>query len=642
MESALKGQLSKITRQRTAPLILELDLTDGVQESRPPDPLSAVLTRHRATITDVVAGLKLARADDRVKALVVKVGGRPIGLGLVQELREAVKRFGAAGKPTVAWAETFGEFSPGNVPYYLATAFQTIYLQPSGELGLTGLAVERTFLRGALDKLGVSVEVSARHEYKSAAEMVTERGFSPASREATQRVAESITDQIIDAIAERVQRGAPGDRPTGSAQGEATGSRPSGSAQIGRDEAVRLINQGPFLAERALAEGLVDVLAYRDEVYSAVRKLVGGGDQPELLYLSRYQRSKELANRARQVAAPRQNAVALIQATGAIRRGRSGRSGMSGSAMGADSITSALRAATADPRISAIVLRVDSPGGSYVASDAIWREVVRARSGGKPIVVSMGDLAASGGYFISMAADSIVAQPGTLTGSIGVLTAKPVLSDMLSSAGVTTDSVVTGDHAEIYSTNHRFTDEEWALVNHWLDHIYADFTGKVAVGRGLPADRVHELAKGRVWTGADAHERGLVDQLGGLEDAAAIARRRAGLSATAPLVGYPRLSPLERLMPASSSEDRRMAAWHGAQAAWPLPSPPVLAGTVLGGTVLGGTVLGGTMLGGSQAAAAAALAAMFAESWGPVWRLAAHCDMPAEGPLMLPGSWTFH
>src|SRR5712692_5687271 len=199
----LAGPIGKLARQRTAPLVLELDLTDGIIETRPPDPLSAVMTRHQPTITDLLAGLKTARADDRVKALVAKVGGKPIGLGVVQELREAVARFRAAGKPAWAWAETFGEFSAGNVPYYLATAFDTIYLQPSGDLGLTGLAVERVFLRGTLDKIGVAMEVGARHEYKSAAEQLTESGFSGPAREATERMAESVTSQLADAIAER-------------------------------------------------------------------------------------------------------------------------------------------------------------------------------------------------------------------------------------------------------------------------------------------------------------------------------------------------------------------------------------------------------------------------------------------------------
>ncbi len=576
----LAGPLGKLTRQRTAPLILELDLTDGVIETRPSDPLSAIMTRHQSTITDLLTGLRAARTDDRVKALIVKVGGRPIGLGVVQELREAVTRFRQAGKPAWAWAETFGEFSAGNVPYYLATAFDSIYLQPSGDLGLTGLAVERPFLRGTLDKLGVQIEIGARHEYKSAPEQLTEKGFTGPSREATQRVAQSVTEQIISAIAER--RG------------------------LSAQDAQRLVNEGPYLADQALTTGLVDALGYRDEVYAALRKQVG--TEPILLYVGRYQRMRELANRARQLAGPRPQAVALIQATGAIRRGRNGRSPLTGTSMGSDSMTAALRAAIADQHIKAIVLRVNSPGGSYVASDSIWREVVRARNAGKPVVVSMSDVAASGGYFISMAADAIVAQPGTVTGSIGVFSGKPVVSDLLAKAGVSTDSIVLGDHAAMFSTTKPFTSDEWQIVDAWLDHIYADFTGKVATGRGLSAERVHELARGRVWTGADALERKLVDDLGGVEEAAAIARRRAGLAPTAPLVPFPRLAPLERLRPPSNSEDRRAfaAASSGAQNA------------------------------------TAVAAALLAESWGPVWQQAARCGLSPAGPLLLPGSWIFH
>jgi protease-4 len=222
-----------------------------------------------------------------------------------------------------------------------------------------------------------------------------------------------------------------------------------------------------------------------------------------------------------------------------------------------------------------------------------------------------------------MAADAIIAQPGTVTGSIGVISGKPVLSDMLGKAGVTTDSVVLGEHAAMFSTSKPFSSEEWHIVDAWLDRIYADFTGKVAAGRGLSAERVHELARGRVWTGADAHERKLVDELGGVEEAADIARRRSGLPATAPLVHYPKLGPLDRIRPAASSEDRRAAAAAFA-AAGPL------------------TQLADLHLADLGPAATAAGVALLAESWGPVWQLAARCGLPAAGPLLLPGSWTFH
>jgi protease IV len=574
----------KAARQRNAPLILELDLTEGLMESRPSDPLAALMSRHQPTVTDVLTGLKLAGDDDRVKALVVKVGGRAIGLGVVQELRDAISRFGQAGKPTYAWAETFGEFSAGNLPYYLATAFETIFMQPSGDLGLTGIAMERVFLRGSLDKLGITMDVGARHEYKSAAEQLTETGFSPAAREATQRMAESVLDQLADAIANR-----------------------AGSS---REDALKLITDGPYSAEEGRDSGLIDALGYRDEVYAVVRKRVKADEDTVLLYLGRYQRLKELRDRLRQLPAPkRQSAVALISATGEIRRGRNGRGSPlgGGTAMGSDSITAMLRSATADPHIKAILLRVNSPGGSYVASDSIWREVVRARNAGKPVVVSMGNVAASGGYFISMSADAIVAQPGTITGSIGVITAKPVLAEAQAKLGISTDSVVLGKHAAMFSTAHPFSAQEWALVDSWLDRIYADFTGKVAAGRGLSAERVHELARGRVWTGADARERGLVDELGGIQEAAAIARRRAGLPEDAPLVHYPRLGPLDRFRPAANSEDRRAAVIAPSLASLP----------------------------------AVAAAGLLAESWGPVWEAAARCGLPATGPLLLPGTWTF-
>jgi protease-4 len=565
-EQMIAAALTRLRQQRTAPLILELDLTDGLTETRPSDPVSAVMARHRLVLADVLDGLRRASRDSRVRALVVKVGGRPIGLGIVQELRQAVREFAEAGKATVAWAESFGEFSAANVAYYLATAFDTICLQPSGDLGLTGIAVERIFLRGVLDKLGADFQVGKRHEYKSAAEQLTEHGFSAPAREETERMTVSVTEQLASAIAER---------------------RGLDPGQVGE-----LIDRGPFLASQALDAGLVDTLGYRDEVYADIRQRAGDGSV--LLYLTRYQRSRALAERARKLPVSREAGVALIYATGPIRRGRSGRGPLSGGAMGSDTISAALRTATADDQARAIVLRVNSPGGSYVASDTIWREVVRARAAGKPVVVSMSDVAASGGYYIAMAADVILAQPGTITGSIGVLAGKAVLGDALGRAGVSSDSVIQGAHAAMFSQLRPFTEDEWALMSEHLDHIYADFTGKVAQGRRMTPERVHELARGRVWTGADALANGLVDELGGLDEAAAIARRRAGLPERAPLRVYPRVSPVDRLRPAGSSES------HGA-----------------------------------------ASASLLADGWGPAWRLAARAGLASYGPLTLPGNWTF-
>ena len=566
VEATFIDELSRLRQRHNAPLILELDLSEGIAEEPPGDPISAVLAMRRPRLADVLDGLRRARADDKVRALVVKIGGRPIGVARVQELRSAIAAFRRSGKTTVAWAETYGEFGPGNAAYYLATAFERVWLQPSGDVGLTGLSLEQWFLRGTMDKLGLEYEVSKRHEYKTAADRLTEQGFTGPAREALQQLASSLTGQITEAVAERLA--------------------------ITPAQARELIDNGPYVAEEALELHLVDALGYRDEVYDDVRK--SAGPDAHLLYLARYQRSRALAERARKLPERGADMVALIYAAGPIRRGRSGRGPMSGGAMGSDTVSAALRTASGDRRVRAIVLRVNSPGGSYVASDTIWREVVRARRAGTPIVVSMGDVAASGGYYIAMAADAIVAQPGTITGSIGVLSGKPVTSSLLERVGITTDSVTVGAHADMFSTTRPFSEEEWAKINSWLDRIYADFTGKVAVGRNMTPEQVHEVARGRVWTGADAAAIGLVDHLGGLDDAVALARRKAGLPDGAPVRGYPRTTPLDRLRRPESSEDYRAAG-----------------------------------------------ARMLTENWGPVWRLAAGAGLPPLGPLHLPIPWAF-
>src|SRR5580693_934037 len=558
MAESISGAISRLRQRQTAPLILELDLTEGVPEGPATDPLSAVMSIRKIRLPEIIEGLRRASHDDRVRALVTKVGGGRIGLARLQEIREAIAEFRASGKLTVAWAETFGEFTHGNLPYYLATAFDRIYLQPSGALGLTGVAVEQLFLHDALAKVGIGVQSAKRYEYKTAADNLTERGFTGPAREAAERLAVSVVEQISAAIAER--------------RGKTI------------EDARALLDRGPFLAADALAEGLVDELGYRDEVYKAVRKEAGKG--AILQYVGRYQRLHTLAQRARRLPKPRERFVAVVYASGPIRQGRSSRGPVGGGAMGSDTVAAALRSARSDERVRAVLLRVNSPGGSAVASDTIWREVVRIRAAGKPVVVSMSDVAASGGYYISMAADVIVAQP--------------VFEEALGRLGITTDSAGEGGRARMLAPTHPFTPDEWDRINVWLDAIYQEFISKAAQGRRMPVERMHELARGRVWTGADAAANGLVDELGGMAAAAEIARRRAGLPDRAPLHIWPRLSPLDQLRPPESSEARP--------------------------------------------AAAAALDFGFADGsaysgWGPAWRLAARAGLPPYGPLMLPGSW---
>ncbi|MCW2944411.1 MAG: signal peptide peptidase SppA, type [Actinoallomurus sp.] len=547
--------------RRNAALVLELDLTEGIVEGQPAGPVSALLTMRRTHLEDVLDGLRRARTDPRVRALIVKIGGHRIGLAMAQELREAVRAFRDSGKLTVAWAESFGEVSRGTVPYYLASAFQRICMQPSGDLALTGVALEEPFFNEALGKIGVTPRFAKRHEYKTAANTFMERTYTPEHEEMSGRLVASAGEQVVAGIA--AGRGLP-------------------------EERVRqLIDQAPLLGSEALDAGLVDRLAYRDEVYAELRAAFG--EDVRLRYVSRYNRTQGLAKR---IPRPQHDAVALIQGQGPIRLGRSGRGALPGrgSSIGSETISAAFRAAVKDARVKAIVFRVDSPGGSYVASDTIWREVVLAREAGKPVIVSMGNVAASGGYFVAAPADAIVAQPGTLTGSIGVLVGKPVVGELLDRLGIGLGSVEQGAHARMYAPTRDFTAEEWTRVNIFLDRVYDDFVGKVAEGRGLSRERVDELARGRVWTGADAHERGLVDELGGLGLAMDLARKRSGLPAGAPVRAYPHVSPLDRLRPAESSEDRT--------------------------------------------AARARL-----DAWGPMSGLAVRLGLPAGGPLMLPGSW---
>ncbi|MEO3870409.1 signal peptide peptidase SppA [Nonomuraea sp. B12E4] len=555
---AIFETVDKLRQRRTAPLVLELDLTEGLTEGPPTDPLAAVLSMRKPRLSDVLSGLKRARQDARVRALIVKVGGAPLGLAMVQEVRQAVIHFRASGKLTVAFAESFGEFGGGTVPYYLASAFERVCLQPSGDVGLTGVAMEQRFLKGALTKLGVGYEAAQRHEYKTAVNTFTQDHMTEPHRESMSRIVESVTETLVAGIAD--------------------------GRRLDPVKVRELIDRGPFSSAEAQEAGLVDELAYRDEVYDEVKRSAGA--DAHLLYVSRYARGAAV----KKLPQPMADGIALVHGTGMIKSGRSGRSPLGGGgAMGSDTISTALRAARRDDHIKAVVFRVDSPGGSYVASDTVWREVILTRKV-KPVIVSMGDLAASGGYYVSMAADVIVAQPGTLTGSIGVYGGKPVISEMLQKIGINSEMVAEGANAGMFSTSRGFSPEQWERVNAWLDRIYDDFVSKVAKSRDLTRERAHELARGRVWTGADAQAGGLVDELGGLEDALALARKRTRLSDDAPVRTYPRLNPLDRLRGPESSEDR-----------------------------------------------SAALARIRLDAWGPLAHLSAELGLP-PGPLLLP-SW---
>jgi protease-4 len=507
---------------RRPPLLLELDLTEAPAVPDPDDPIARLRARGRHQLRPILRALHEAAADRHVVGLIAKVGGA-LPWAAMQELRLGVRVFAASGKPTLAWAESFGEGSGDTAAYVLATGFDQIWLQPGGGLGLLGVGVETTFVRGALDQLGIEPQFEQRYEFKNAADQFLRTEFTDAHRTALDRLAESVFAEAVAAIA---------------------GGRGMEAARVRE-----LADTGPRTAAEARDAGLVDHLGYRDEAYAAMRSSVG--TDAELLFADRWrpQRHPRLPRR-------RRDHVALVEVRGTIVSGRTRRTPM-GRQVGSDSVAAALRAATNDEHVHAVVLHVDSPGGSAVASDTIWREVCRVREAGKPVVVSMGQAAASGGYFIACPADVIVALPSTLTGSIGVFGGKMVVRRLLDRLGLNTGAVSHGARSLMFSSRQGFSDDERERLAVTIDAIYDDFVAKVARGRHRPVADIEAVARGRVWTGSDALGIGLVDELGGLRDAIRIARARASLSADAPVSRAVRVSPLARLGQAKNTEDPR-------------------------------------------------------------------------------------
>lgn len=516
--------------------VLELDLRSMPPETSGFDPLAIVSGGTRqVALRDVVAAIYRAAEDPRVAGLIARVQLTASPAAAVQELREAIVAFTAA-KPSLAWAETY----PGTLSYYLASAFGEVWMQPAGSVGLIGFASNATFLRDALDKAGIEAQFVARGEYKSAANRFTEHGFTEAHREAVTRMLESLQEQVWEAVGR------------------------SRNLDAGALDA--LADRAPLLRDEAVSSGLVDRIGFRDEAYDRITELVGVKDvseenTPPRLYVSRY------AGAARSRLAPpvppvpgrrAKPAVAVINVDGTIVDGRGGPQFLpfGASTVGSDTIAPALRQAAADDSVSAIVLRVNSPGGSVTASETLWREVKRARKRGKPVVASMGAVAASGGYYIAAAADAIVASPATVTGSIGVITGKLVIRDLLQRLGVGLDTVRTNANADAWSIETPFTPEQRAHREAEADLVYADFLKRVADGRNLTTEAVDRVARGRVWTGADARERGLVDELGGFRTALRRAKILAGLDEDADvrLVTLPGGSLLDMLRPRASSQ----------------------------------------------------------------------------------------
>lgn len=477
-------------------------------EIAPDDVFQYVKGSDAHTVRGYVDTLRKAARDSRVSAVLL----RPRGFSSpfwakVQELRDALVEFRRSGKPVIAFLEFASERE-----YYLASAADKIYLLPTATLDLTGVATYELFLRGALDWIGTYPDFVHIGDYKTAVNTFTEKTFTPAHKEMSASLNRDQFEQLIRTIAD------------GRRKPEA--------------EIRALIDQGPFLPEEALRQGLVDELAYEDELDDLVAAL-GGARRMRLVESDDYARTGWDA-----LGVSRPSRIAVINAAGTIASGRSTFDPVNGPVLGADTIIKHIREARADRSIKAFVLRIDSPGGSSTASDMIWRELTITKNDDlhRPLIVSMSDLAASGGYYIAMAGDVLVAQPGTLTGSIGIYTGKFTTGGALDKLGANIEATSDGRHAEMYSPDRRFTPEERAKVEESMQAFYDQFVEKVAEARQTTPEKVDAIAQGRVWTGRQARQNGLVDNLGGLWTAITIAKQRAKIppDEEVELVVYPK------------------------------------------------------------------------------------------------------
>lgn len=453
------------------------------------------------TVRSVVEALRKAKVDRRVSSVVIRPTGTAALWAKVQEVRDAVADFKTSGKPVIGFLEYGGEQE-----FYLVSGCDKVFLMPTASLDLTGIASYELFLRGTLDKIGAFPDALHVGEYKTAGNTFTEKKFTPTHREMAQSLNTDLYEQLVKGLGEGRHKSAA--------------------------EMRTLIDHGPYLPEDAVRAGLVDDVAYEDELDDKVQ--LGKG---KTRFISDAEYRKVTAASVGLNRGPR---IAVIYVIGVITSGSSNYDSTSGQSVGSDTMAEILRKARADDSIKAIILRVDSPGGSAIASDVIWREVMLTRQT-KPVIASMSDVAASGGYYISMPAHSIVAQPATLTGSIGVVLVKFAIGGTLQKLGMNMERVTSGRYADMYAPDKVFTKEERTKVLEQMQATYDAFVEKAAAGRHTTPERIDAIGQGRVWTGAQGKEIGLVDELGGLDRAIVIAKQQAKIDAGSEveLVIYP-------------------------------------------------------------------------------------------------------
>jgi len=475
--------------------VLRLQLSGGIPERPPVEVPFGPFGEHSApTVTGVWTMLREAAVDARIKAVVLEPESLSVGWGKLEEFRADLERYKRSGKPLYAYLKT-----PGAREYYLATVADRIYLGPSDWLNLKGMGVELIYFKNTLDKIGVGVQVEHDGKYKDFGDMFTRTSMSPETRAVMTAVVCDLYGNLVSGIA------------------QARKKTP--------DDMRALIDQGPFLAKDALQDGLVDQLRYQDQMFSELQQKVNSGELHKLS-MGSYQKvppdSLGLEGR---------HHIAMVVGDGDITRGSADSDGSSDQGIEATAFNKLLRRIGGDSSVDGVVVRIDSPGGDAVASDEIWREM-NLLSKKKPLVISMSDTAASGGYYMAMTGDPIVAYPGTLTGSIGVVFVKPDVQGLMGKLGIDEDTISRGRFAQIDSLDHALTPVETAKLKEGIDANYHDFVAKVAQARRRPFDQIEPLAQGRVWLGDQAKERGLVDEMGGIDRALELVKQKAKIPAS--------------------------------------------------------------------------------------------------------------
>ena len=476
--------------------LLALRVAGQLPDYSPDDPFKKFFGGPDQSLTGLVMQFKKAKVDKRIKAVLLDIQLSGIGWGKAEEVRDAIKDFRTSGKPVHCFVEL-----GLNKEYYIATACDKIYVPPPGELFVNGLAADVMFFRGSLDKLGIYPDIYQIGKYKTAGDTFTQKEMTEAHRQYINELLNDLFDRYVLTIAEARKKSP--------------------------EEVRALIDNAPYNGPKAKEAGLIDEVAYRDEVEKQIKTSLGYKENDDFTPVRGEYRDVSPES----LGLNKGERIAVIYATGDIHSGRSENSPSGDQSIGSDTLARAVNDAALDKSIKAIVIRVDSPGGSGLASDIIWHAVEVANQK-KPVVVSMSDVAASGGYYISASAAKIIAQPSTITGSIGVVAGKPVMRGFYDWLGISNEYVLRGKTAGMFRETEKFSDEERVKFEEWIKTTYyQDFVPKVAKGRKKDAQYIDSVAQGRVWTGGQAKDKGLIDEFGGLDKAIEVAKQLANIPA---------------------------------------------------------------------------------------------------------------